>query len=232
MLRKSLIHPIVLLFLTFFISSSSALAYTPRWFNQPNIVPETETDSTSLWEGGESFRLVLEPGMVVVYEGNLNGWSPDRLELTVLDVWEGGVTWSFSYYDDDGNLEAAGLDTQTSLDVCKSVVAWRIPEGKNKFDDSCDFFISPTQFRELISNKRTYFRTELSPRSAPVRLEKPNATKIVFKYDGREVEVDAIEAVTTRRELMVILNDPQTPLLLVSSDGDFKLKEIRHKKRN
>ena len=181
-------------------------------------------------DGEDQIHIALEPGVTFVYEGEFDGWREERLELTVLDVWEGGVTWSFRYYSHRGQLEAAGLDTQTALDMCKSVAPWKIPEGR--YDDSCDFFISPTQFRELISNKRTFFRDDRYTKSAPVRLEKPNATKWVITFDGRDVELDAIEAVTTRREVLVILNDADTPLILNSTQGDFHLTEINHKKRH
>ena len=188
----------------------------------PLSVPPADAEAPY---GGQLLSLELEPGMTLVYE-NLDPRLKERLELTLLEAWEGGVTWRYVYYDDHGQLDAEGLDTQTSLDTCYSVAPWMIPEGR--YDDSCDFFISPAQFRELLSNRRTYFRVQTSLDAPPVRLENPRQTTWSFRYEGRVVRVAALEARTTRHETMVILYDPAHPLVLSSTDGHFRLSEIMH----
>ena len=227
MLRFSIVRRIVLISFIFWGLAGTALADSPRESDQPQPLPGTKTLASSYWEEEDQIRIKLEPGLILIYEGN--GWHRERLELMAIDVWDGGVTWSFSYYD-RGTLDAVGIDTQTELDACKSVAEWRVPEGK--YDDSCDFFISPTQFRELISNNRTFFRDSRDPSDAPIRLENPKATIMHVKYDGRLVKLEAIEAGTTRRERFTILNDPELPLILSTTEGELVLREISHKKRN
>lgn len=165
----------------------------------------------------------LLPGVTLIYE-NIDLRLKERLELTVLDKWEGGITWRYTYYDDNGHLDAEGLDTQTALDTCRSVASWMIPEGQ--YDDSCDFFISPTQLRELMSNGETYFRTMRSSEAPPVRLESPETILYTFTNQNETVRVEAVHAHTTRHETMVILKDPQCPLLLSSTDAHFRLSRI------
>lgn len=169
------------------------------------------------------FCPMLFPGVTLVYE-NIDPRLKERLELTVLDKWDGGITWRYTYYDDNGHLDAEGLDTQTALDTCKSVASWMIPEGQ--YDDSCDFFISTAQYRELMSNGETYFRTMRSPEAPPVRLESPENIQWFYMDQNETRRVEAVQARTTRHETMVILKDPHCPLLLSSTDAHFRLSRI------
>ena len=77
--RFSFLRCSVFVLVVCFCFASSALAYTPRWFNKPNIIPETETESSVSMDGEDQIHIALEPGVTFVYEGEFDGWREERL---------------------------------------------------------------------------------------------------------------------------------------------------------
>ncbi len=169
-------------------------------------------------------QTAFEKGTKLIYE-NLHTSHIERLEIEIIETWENGMTWHYTYYDRN-LLSAEGIDTIPFLDLCTTIASWEIPE--EPMDESCDFWFAPDQLRALKANNKTYFKTSRAPQKAEIRVELPQHITYAILVDGVLTEIPAIQTTSTAHETYVILDDESWPLILSSTDGNFRLTQIKH----
>ncbi len=172
-------------------------------------------------------QTTFREGTKLIYQ-NMDSRHPERLEITILERWQNGMTWHYAYYDRN-SLDAEGIDTVPSLDLCESVAPWMIPN--DDIDRSCDFWFSKTQLRALKSSLKTFFYTDRESTRGFTRLESPRKIQYPLTVDGHEITWSAIQAQTARHETFIILDDDEAPLILTSSEASLQLTEIIHTKK-
>ena len=141
--------------------------------------------------------------------------------IDILETWKGGV--SFRYTTKESLMGSqTGIQTLTSMDDCKTLDPWWEP-GKTEYDNRCELWISQRVFNELLVEQKAYLNVDVSGRAdSVVAWQFQEHTHYPCEIEGKVVLLKAIRVTTTRNDEIVILNDPDNPLILSIRSSHFQ----------
>ena len=172
----------------------------------------------------------LKPGMKLVYEayssGNIMGQRiREDYAITIRDLWLNGVTFQYALNQKVLGYEQ-GLQTLSSLDDCASIDPWWEPSAMD-FDDRCELWISKKAFRELKGMGKAWLNVDTVMRNdTTVRWEFLAIVQYSCNVDGIPRIFRALLLKTNRGDDVVVLDDPQNPLILSIKSAYFEWKII------
>ncbi len=144
----------------------------------------------------------------------------ENFALEILETWTAGITFKYEVNQQVIGTDT-GIQTLSSLDTCTTLDPWWDP-GETSFDDRCEFWIPASTYRELLVNHKSYLSIDtLARKDAVVRWEQTGKTHFSVKINGRPVLVEALVIHTSRNDDIMIMNDPDNPLILAIQSTFF-----------
>ena len=172
-----------------------------------------------------------KPGLHIEYDawvsaGSLHQFVREDYVIDILETWKGGVT--FRYTIQQSALgDSTGTQTLTSLDDCVSLDPWWEPD-KVEFDDRCELWIPGKNLIELLVEHKTFLKVDrYARRDSNVRWEFQREVEYPCEINHQTVLLKAVLARTSRNDDIIILNDPEYPLILGIDSSYFKWRVAR-----
>ena len=172
-----------------------------------------------------------KPGVSIEYESWATTYAyrpPVREDYTIkiLETWKGGIT--FRYLIKQSTLgEVSGNQTLTSLDDCTSLDPWWEPD-KVEFDGHCQLWIPAKKLTELKVENKTYLPVDTVVRhDSVVRWDFQKKLEYPCEIDNQTVLLKAVKAKTSREDEVVILDDPDNPLILSIKSTNFSWRVVK-----
>ena len=176
----------------------------------------------------EYSQLELRPGTQLSYEAYsvVSPLSPrvrEDFTITIRDLWPNGVTFLYALEQKVIGAEQ-GMQTLSSLDDCASIDPWWEPMSVD-FDNRCELWISKKAFRELKGIGKAWLSVDTLVRNdSTVRWEMPVSVQFPCKVNGVPRLLRALRVKTNRGDDVIVLDDPQNPLILAIESAYFAWK--------
>ena len=178
----------------------------------------------------ERSQIELKPGSRMDYEG-YSVVSPLRprvredFSITIRDQWLNGVSFSYGLEQKVIGSEQ-GIQVLSSLDDCGSIDPWWEPMATD-FDNRCELWISKKAYRELKGTGKTWLSIDTLVRNdATVRWEIIGEENFPCSVQGIPRLLHAIHIKTNRGDDVLVLDDPNNPLILAIESAYFAWKLI------
>lgn len=162
--------------------------------------------------------VILEPGLVLQYEAYsiIHPYRPpvrEDFSIRIAESWAGGV--SFKYTSVDENIGAQkGLESLSSMDDCPNLDPWW-DTMEIGHDDRCELWASKRVYMELASTGKSWMNIDTAFRQdTAVRWESVGKVRYLCVVDGQPVLLNAIQIKTSREDEIIMLDDPDNPLIL------------------
>ena len=172
-----------------------------------------------------------KPGLHIEYDawvaaGSFNQYVREDYVIDILETWKGGVM--FRYTTIQSALgDIVGIQTLTSLDDCTVLDPWWSPD-EMEYDDRCELWIPGKNLIELLVDNRTFLNIDkLARRDSSVRWEFQKEVSYPCEINHQTVMLKAILVTTSRNDEIIILNDPEYPLILGIDSSYFRWRVRR-----
>lgn len=174
---------------------------------------------------------MLSPGLELSYEAYAHyGFDTRRedFEIKILDTWPAGVSFLYRAFF-KGQSIAEGVETLSSLDNCNKIDPWWDPV-QSHHDDRCELWLSQRDYTRLMAQETVYLAIDTEARGDIV-LAMNLKTKGLYacEVNGKVLQLPAIYVSSQRGDELILLADPQNPLILSikSSYFSWKIRRIK-----
>ena len=187
------------------------------------FVPTAFAQNTQL----ERSQIELKANMRLNYEAYvvhpLRPKVREDFTITIRDLWPNGI--SFGYAMEQAVIGAdQGIQTLSSLDDCTSIDPWWEPMATD-FDNRCELWISKKAFRELKGSGKAWISVDTLMRNdATVRWEIVGPERFRCTVQGIPMLLRSLHLKTNRGDDVIVLDDPQNPLILSIESAYFSWK--------